>query len=131
MAVKIVHTLLRQEVRFGSRGAAERYAAEHGGLDVWWVRAVPLATISKTPAHRYRETTAPSPAPRAGHHYGTQQYSQGSYLTDYLSPAPRAGHHHGSFPLGLVQVIAPGCHRRRARPHQLRELVILTGAAKR
>lgn len=39
MAIRLVHTTRAQEVRFGDRGTAERYAAEHGGLDVW--RLVP------------------------------------------------------------------------------------------
>ena len=41
MAVKIVHTWRVQEVRFGDRGAAERYAARYGGLQAWRVVPVP------------------------------------------------------------------------------------------
>lgn len=41
MAVKIVNTTRSQEVRFGDRATAERYAAQYGGLDAWRVLPVP------------------------------------------------------------------------------------------
>lgn len=41
MAVKIVHTTRSQEVRFGDRATAQRYAAQHGGPGVWRLLTVP------------------------------------------------------------------------------------------
>ncbi|MER7015771.1 hypothetical protein ABT324_30415 [Saccharopolyspora sp. NPDC000359] len=47
MAVKIVHTTRAQELRFGSRAAAERYAAQHGGSKAWWITTVPRAVVAR------------------------------------------------------------------------------------
>lgn len=41
MAVKIVNATWSQEVRFGDRATAERYAAEHGGPGAWQVVTIP------------------------------------------------------------------------------------------
>lgn len=45
VAVKIVHTMRSQEVRFGDRTTAEHYAAQYGGLGAWWVLPIPRGQV--------------------------------------------------------------------------------------
>ena len=48
MAVKIVHTELRQELRFGDRATAEHYVHHHGGARAWHITTVPGRSPKRT-----------------------------------------------------------------------------------
>ncbi|MFC7343630.1 hypothetical protein [Saccharopolyspora griseoalba] len=48
MAVKIVHTELRQELRFGDRATAEHYVHHHGGPRAWRITTVPGRSPQRT-----------------------------------------------------------------------------------
>ncbi|MGW3471698.1 hypothetical protein ACWDKQ_25290 [Saccharopolyspora sp. NPDC000995] len=47
MAVKIVHNTRAQELRFGNRTAAERYVAQHGGSNAWWITTIARAVVPR------------------------------------------------------------------------------------
>lgn len=52
MAVKIVHTELRQELRFGDRATAEHYIHHHGGANAWYVTTVTPGRSPQRAEHR-------------------------------------------------------------------------------